>query len=153
LSLSNFLIDYPFANRLFPGSLDVIEKFRQHGQVVILTDGDAVFQPRKIERSGLGEAVDNNILIYVHKERELADIERRYPADHYYLFDDKIRILAAIKMQWLDRVTTVFVKQGHYAMDSDEVSKYPPADVEVNCISDVLDKTDALVASDVQTRS
>jgi FMN phosphatase YigB (HAD superfamily) len=144
LSLSNFLIDYPFANRLFPGSLDVIEKLRQHGEVVILTDGDAVFQPRKIERSGLGEAVDNNILIYVHKEHELADIERRYPAEHYYLFDDKLRILSAIKEQWQERVSTVFVKQGHYALDGRDVSKYPPADIEVNCISDLL--TDMVLA-------
>jgi FMN phosphatase YigB (HAD superfamily) len=141
LSLSNFLIDYPFANRLFPGSLDVIEKFQQHGTVVILTDGDAVFQPRKIERSGLGESVDQNILIYVHKERELADIERRYPAEHYFLFDDKIRILAAIKEQWQDRVTTVFVKQGHYALDAEAIAKYPKADVEVECISDLLGYT------------
>lgn len=147
LALSNFLIDYPFANRLFPGSLDVIDKFKPHGTVVILTDGDAVFQPRKIKCSGLGEAVENNILIYVHKEHELADIERRYPADHYYLFDDKIRILAAIKEQWHDRVTTVFVKQGHYALDMKEVSKYPSADVEVNCISDLLDGTRTLLSA------
>jgi hypothetical protein len=139
LTLSNFLIDYPFANRLYPGSLDVIEKFQQYDPVVILTDGDAVFQPRKIERSGLGEAVDGNILIYIHKEKELADIERRYPAEHYFLFDDKIRILAAIKDQWRERVTTVFVKQGHYAFDAGTVAKYPSADVEVRCISDLLD--------------
>ena len=153
LSLSNFLIDYPFANRLFPGSLDVIEKFKQQGTVVILTDGDAVFQPRKIERSGLGEAVENNILIYVHKEHELADIERRYPADRYYLFDDKLRILASMKDQWKDRLTTVFVKQGHYALDTQEVSKYPPADVEVNCISDLLDKTVTVLTINVVTAS
>jgi FMN phosphatase YigB (HAD superfamily) len=149
LSLSNFLIDYPFANRLFPGSLDVIEKFQSKGTVVILTDGDAVFQPRKIQRSGLGEAVDNNILIYVHKERELADIERRYPADHYFLFDDKLRILSAIKEQWRERVTTVFVKQGHYALDAKEISKYPAADVEVTCISDLLEQE--IVSSSVGT--
>ena len=152
LSLSNFLIDYPFANRLFPGSLDVIDKLKNDGTVVILTDGDAVFQPRKIERSGLGEAVDNNILIYVHKERELADIERRYPADHYYLFDDKIRILTSIKEQWLERVTTVFVKQGHYALDSDEVSKYPPADIEIKCISDLLKGTRILLSASTPPR-
>src|SRR6476659_2036775 len=151
LALSNFLIDYPFANRLFPGSLDVIDRLKKVGRVVILTDGDAVFQPRKIERSGLGEAVDNNILIYVHKEKELADIERRYPTDHYYLFDDKIRILSAIKEQWLDRVTTVFVKQGHYALNNDEVSKYPAADVEVNCISDLLDNTDRCPGDSVRS--
>lgn len=140
LSLSNFLIDYPFANRLFPGSLDVIEKFKTVGTVVILTDGDAVFQPRKILRSGLGEAVDNKFLVYIHKEQELSDIERRYPADHYFLFDDKLRILTAIKEEWRDRVTTVFVKQGHYALDVEAISKYPPADVEVDCISDLLDE-------------
>ena len=139
LALSNFLIDYPFANRLFPGSLDVIDKFQQYGPVVILTDGDAVFQPRKIERSGLSEAVKDNILIYIHKERELADIERRYPAEHYFLFDDKIRILTAIKDQWRTRVTTVFVRQGHYALDAESGAKYPAADVEVRCISDLLD--------------
>jgi len=139
LSLSNFLIDYPFANRLFPGSLDVIEKFQKCGQVVILTDGDAVFQPRKIERSGLCEAVDDNVLIYIHKELELADVERRYPADHYFLFDDKLRILSAIKDRWRERVTTVFVRQGHYAVDAAILSQYAPADVDVNCISDLLE--------------
>lgn len=138
LSLSNFLINYPFANRLFPRSLDVIEYFQQYGQVVILTDGDAVFQPRKIERSGLGEAVVNNILIYIHKEHELQDIERRYPAEHYYLIDDKIRILSSIKQQWQERVTTVFVRQGHYAFDLAEVGKYPAADVDVDAIGDLL---------------
>ena len=139
LSVSNFLIDYPFANRLFPGSLDVIERFQQYGTVVILTDGDAVFQPRKIERSGLGEAVKKNILIYIHKEHELADIERRYPAEHYFLIDDKVRILSAIKKQWHERVTTVFVKQGHYALDAETVSRFPAADIEVNRIGDLLD--------------
>jgi hypothetical protein len=147
LALSNFLIDYPFANRLFPGSLDVIEKFQQHGPVVILTDGDAVFQPRKIARSGLGEAVGNNILVYIHKENELADIERRYPAEHYFLFDDKVRILAAIKEQWKDRVTTVFVKQGHYAEDAAQVSRYAAADIEVERIGDLLDQATTLVSS------
>lgn len=146
LSLSNFLIDYPFANRLFPGSLDVIEKFQQYGPVVILTDGDAVFQPRKIERSGLGEAVGNNILIYIHKEKELVDIERRYPAEHYFVFDDKVRILAAIKDQWQEHVTTVFVKQGHYALD-DEVSKYPSADIVVSCIGDLLNDNGAFMGT------
>ncbi|MBV9242723.1 MAG: HAD family hydrolase [Acidobacteria bacterium] len=139
LALSNFLINYPFANRLFPRSLDVIEYFQQYGTVVILTDGDAVFQPRKIECSGLGEAVDNNILIYVHKEQELIDIERRYPASHYFLVDDKIRILTAIKKQWQDRVTTVFVRQGHYALDQASVSSFPAADVSVEAIGDLLE--------------
>jgi len=99
-----------------------------------------VFQPRKIERSGLGEAVKKNILIYIHKEHELADIERRYPAEHYFLIDDKVRILAAVKKQWHDRVTTVFVKQGHYALDAETVSRFPAADIEVNRIGDLLDR-------------
>ena len=138
LSVSIFLINYPFANRLYPNSLDVLDHFRELGPVVILTDGDAVFQPRKIERSGLYEAVDGNILIYVHKEQELADIERRYPAKHYFLFDDKLRILSAIKEQWQERVTTVFVRQGHYAFDEAECAKYQPADITVETIGDLL---------------
>lgn len=139
LSLSNFLINYPFANRLFPNSLDVIDKFKRSGPVVILTDGDVVFQPRKIERSGLGEAVENNVLIYIHKEQELADVERRYPAKHYYIFDDKLRILTAIKNQWDKKVTTVFVRQGHYALDVDAISQYPAADVSLERIGDAMD--------------
>ncbi|MEP6849450.1 MAG: HAD family hydrolase [Acidobacteriota bacterium] len=138
LSVSTYLINYPFANRLFPNSLDVLDQCREWGQVVILTDGDVVFQPRKIERSGLFEAVDGNILIYVHKERELADLERRYPAEHYFLIDDKLRILSAIKEQWHERITTVFVRQGHYAYDTADCAKYPPADVEVERIGELL---------------
>lgn len=152
LSLSNFLINYPFANRLFPCSLDVLERFQEHGTVVILTDGDAVFQPRKIERSGLGEAVDNNILIYVHKERELADVERRYPADHYFVFDDKIRILSAIKDQWCERVTTVFVKQGHYAVDVETVSQFPKADIEIERIGDLLEISQIIISASSLTK-
>jgi FMN phosphatase YigB (HAD superfamily) len=144
LAVSTYLINYPFANRLFPRSLDVIEHFQKFCPVVILTDGDAVFQPRKIERSGLFEAVDGNILIYIHKERELKDVERRYPADHYFLFDDKLRILAAIKEQWKDRVTTVFLRQGHYALDAAENAKYPAADVKIESIGDALDYDFAL---------
>ena len=120
-------------------SLDVIEACRKKGKVVILTDGDVVFQPRKIERSGLFEAVDGNILIYIHKERELADVERRYPADHYVLVDDKLRILTAIKEIWGPRVTTVFPRQGHYALDLDAISQYPPADITIDRIGDMLD--------------
>ena len=139
LAVSTYLINYPFANRLFPNSLDVIEKCSAIGQVVILTDGDVVFQPRKIERSGLFEAVGGNILIYIHKEFELADVERRYPAEHYVLVDDKIRILSAIKESWGERVTTVFPRQGHYALDVENVAKYPAADITVERIGDILD--------------
>ena len=138
LAVSTYLINYPFANRLFPSSLDVIAKCRQLGTVVILTDGDVVFQPRKIERSGLFEAVSGNILIYVHKENELADVERRYPAEKYVLVDDKIRILSAIKEIWRERVTTIFPRQGHYALDVESVEKYPTADITVERIGDIL---------------
>jgi FMN phosphatase YigB (HAD superfamily) len=139
LAVSRFLIDYPFANRLFPKSLDVIKRVRQWGTTVLLSDGDVVFQPRKVDRSGLYEAVDGHALIYVHKERELADVEARYPADHYVMVDDKLRILAAIKKLWGPRVTTVFVRQGHYARDSRMLASHPPADMAIERIGDMLD--------------
>jgi FMN phosphatase YigB (HAD superfamily) len=137
LTLSSFLIDYPFASRLYPESLDVIEHLGAWGPTVILSDGDVVFQPRKVERSGLFEAVQGRVLIYIHKERELDDVERRFPADHYVLVDDKIRILSAAKAVWRRRLTTVFVRQGHYARAAD-VSTYPPADVAVDRIGELL---------------
>lgn len=139
LALSTYLINYPFANRLFPNSLDVIGHFKKFGPVVILTDGDVVFQPRKIERSGLLEAVDRNILIYIHKETELNDVERRYPAHHYVFVDDKVRLLAAFKKEWGERVTTVFPKQGHYAFDDAEVAKYPAPDHSLERIGEMLE--------------
>ncbi|SRR5579884_627588 len=138
LTVSHFLIDYPFANRLFPNSLDVVDHLRQWGPTVILSDGDVVFQPRKIERSGLQEAADKNVLIYIHKERELEDVESRYPAIHYVLVDDKLRILTTIKGVWGRRVTTVFPRQGHYAHDPAVLTKYPPADVSVERIGELL---------------
>ncbi len=113
LAVSSFLVNYPFANRLLPGSLDVLEHLGQWGPTVILSDGDVVFQPRKIECSGLFDAVGGRVLIYIHKERELDDVERRYPADHYVLVDDKVRILTAVKQAWGRRLTTVFPLQGH----------------------------------------
>jgi len=115
LAVSRFLVNYPFANRLFPNSLDVIARVRRWGPAVLLTDGDVVFQPRKVECSGLYEAVEGHALIYVHKERELADVAARYPAVHYVIVDDKLRVLTAVKKIWGRRVTTVFVRQGHYA--------------------------------------
>jgi FMN phosphatase YigB (HAD superfamily) len=138
LAVSTYLVNYPFANRLFPNSLDVIEHCRRWGPFVILTDGDVVFQPRKVELSGLFEAVGGNILIYIHKELELSDVERRYPARHYVMVDDKLRILAAMKQVWERRVTTVFPRQGHYALDPEVSAKYPPADVTVKRIGDLL---------------
>jgi len=139
LAVSTYLMNYPFANRLFPNSLDVVERCNQLGTVVILTDGDVVFQPRKIERSGLFEAFNGNVLIYIHKEQDLADVERRFPAKQYVLVDDKLRILTAVKDSWGDRVTTVFPKQGHYALEPEVISKYPAADIEVGRIGDLLD--------------
>jgi hypothetical protein len=138
LTVSIYLINYPFANRLFPNSLDVIDNCKQYGATVILSDGDVVFQPRKVERSGLFEAVDKNVLIYIHKEQELADVERRYPSENYVLVDDKIRILTEIKRLWGKRVTTVFPRQGHYANDVSEVAKYPAADISIDRIGDLL---------------
>jgi FMN phosphatase YigB (HAD superfamily) len=138
LTVSKFLINYPFANRLFPNSLDVVENVKQWGPAVILSDGDVVFQPRKVERSGLSDVVDGNVLIYVHKEEELDDVEYRYPADHYVLIDDKLRVLTAIKKVWGARVTTVFPKQGHYANDPQALAKFPPADVSIERIGDLL---------------
>ena len=139
LSVSSFLINYPFANRLFPDSLEVIERLNTYGQTVILTDGDVVFQPRKIERSGLFEAVEGRVLVYVHKEMELEDVARRFPAEHYVMIDDKLRLLTAIKGTWGTRVTTVFVRQGHYARDPEILSRYPAADLDVPRIGSLLD--------------
>jgi FMN phosphatase YigB (HAD superfamily) len=139
LTVSRFLVNYPFANRLYPNSLDVIDRVKAWGTAVILTDGDVVFQPRKIDRSGLFEAVEGNVLIYVHKERELDDVAARYPADHYVLIDDKLRILSAVKAVWGRRVTTVFPRQGHYARDPESLAKYPPADVAIERIGNLLD--------------
>jgi FMN phosphatase YigB (HAD superfamily) len=138
LSVSTFLINYPFANRLFPDSLDAVDHAKRDGKAVIMSDGDAVFQPRKIERSGLMEAVESNILIYIHKEHELDDVERRYPADHYVLIDDKVRILDAVKRVWGKRVTTVFPRQGHYALDEKAVSQYAKPDITIERIGEFV---------------
>ena len=138
LSMSSYLVDYPFANRLYPGSLDVLERFRGWARTVILSDGDVVFQPRKVERSGISEIVDGHVLIYIHKEDELLDVEQRYPAGHYVLVDDKPRILAAVKKVWRDRVTTVLPRQGQFAHAADAASYYPVADLTVERISDLL---------------
>jgi FMN phosphatase YigB (HAD superfamily) len=138
LTISRFLINYPFANRLFPNSIDAIQHVRRWGPVALLTDGDVVFQPRKVDRSGLNEAVEGRVLIYVHKEIELADVERRFPADHYVVVDDKLHILTAIKKIWGTRVTTVFPRQGHYARDPQILSRCPPADVSIDRIGELL---------------
>ena len=138
LTVSHFLLHYPFASRLFPNSLDAVDYVKQFGTPVILTDGDVVFQPHKIHDSGLFDAFDGAALVYIHKEVELEDVESRYPADHYFLIDDKLRILTAIKKIWNERVTTVFVRQGHYALDEKIVNAYPPADATIEHIGDLL---------------
>jgi len=139
LAVSYFLMSYPFANRLFPNSIDAVQHAAQWGRVAILSDGDVVFQPHKVNRSGLYETFDGNVLIYVHKEQELADVEQRYPAAHYVVVDDKIRILHAIKQIWKSRVTTIFVRQGHYAHDAKAVAQYPAADISINRIGNLID--------------
>ena len=139
LEVSYFLANYPFANRLFPNALDAIEHCKQWGLPVILSDGDVVFQPRKVDRSGLREAFEKNVLIYIHKELELDDVQRRYPAEHYVLIDDKLRILAAIKKAWGKNVTTVFPRQGHYATDPEVLKEYPPADITIERIGELTE--------------
>jgi len=139
LQMSAFLVDYPFADRLYPGALDAIARLRAWGPTVILSDGDVVFQPRKIQRSGLWDAVDGRVLITIHKEQTLDDVARRYPARHYVMVDDKLRILAAMKGILGRRLTTVFPRQGHYALDPHNLATYPPADLAIDCIADMCD--------------
>jgi FMN phosphatase YigB (HAD superfamily) len=145
LKMSSFLVDYPFANRLYPQSLDVIEMLNGWGSTVILSDGDVVFQPRKVERSGLFEAVGGRVLIYIHKEQCLDDVERRYPARHYVMIDDKLRILTEVKKFWNSRVTTVFPRQGHYAQDPKVLAGLPPPDVTIDRIGDLLEFDQAVL--------
>ena len=138
MEVSFYLLEYSFANRLYPGSLEVIKHLGTWGPTVILSDGDVIFQPRKVERSGLYEAVEGRVLIYIHKEQQLDDVEKRYPARHYVLVDDKLRILTAVKKVWGPRVTTIFPRQGHYAHDPKALANYPPADIAIERIGDLL---------------
>src|SRR5262249_37264997 len=151
LALSLYLTDYPFANRLYPQSLDAIDRMRGWGRVVILSDGDVVFQPRKIYRSGLWEAVEGHVLLYIHKEEMLDDVIAQYPADHYVMVDDKIRILTAMKKAWGARLTTVFVRQGHYAKDLKAMAAYPPADVTIERIGDIVSLERAALTAGART--
>jgi FMN phosphatase YigB (HAD superfamily) len=139
LLMSSFLVDYPFANRLYPDALEVLAHCRRFGPTVILSDGDVVFQPRKVRRSGLWNAVEGRVLIYLHKERMLDAVMRRYPASRYVMVDDKLRILTAMKDAWGESLTTIFPRQGHYALDPRELSAYPAADVTVDRIGDLLE--------------
>jgi FMN phosphatase YigB (HAD superfamily) len=138
LRMANWLVDYPFHERLYPHAIEVVRHAARAGTVAILSDGDAVFQPRKVERSGLWSAFGDNVMIYVHKEQELEDVEHHFPARHYVMIDDKLRILDAIKRVWGDRVTTVFPRQGHYATDPAILAEFPPADITVDRIGDLL---------------
>ncbi len=139
LDASHTFLDYPFAERLYPGALAVLARLRSLGPTVVLTDGDAVFQPHKIEQSGIAAAVDGNVLVYVHKEASLDDVERRYPSDRYVLVDDKLRILSAVKQCWGERVTTVLPLQGQFATDPEIAAAHPAADVTVAAIRDLLE--------------
>jgi FMN phosphatase YigB (HAD superfamily) len=139
LLMSSYLVDYPFASQVYPGAFAALAHCRRWGPTVILSDGDVVFQPRKVQRSGIWDAVEGRVLIYLHKEQMLESVERRYPARHYVMVDDKLRILAAMKKSWGSKLTTVFPRQGHYAVDPAEVAKYPPADLTVERIGEVVD--------------
>ena len=139
LEVSHFMINYPFANRLYPNSLDAVEHVKQWGPIVSVSDGDVVFQPRKVDRSGLGDVFGSNVLIYVHKEHELDDVEARFNAKHFVMIDDKVRLLSAVKKFWGPRVTTVFPRQGHYALNAVEVAKYPRPDITIERIGELLD--------------
>ena len=139
LAMSSYLMDYPFAERVYPNALEVLKRLRSLAPTVILSDGDVVFQPRKVERAGLAKVADGNVLIYIHKEEALEDVERRFPAEHYVLVDDKLRILDAVKQVWGERVTTVLPRQGQYAHDAKVLSALPPADITIERIGDLLD--------------
>jgi FMN phosphatase YigB (HAD superfamily) len=137
LLMSSFLVDYPFPKQLYPGALAALEHCRRIGPTVILSDGDVVFQPRKIQRSGIWDAVEGRVLIYLHKEKMLDAVARRYPAKHYVMIDDKVRILAALKQAWGSKVTTIFPRQGHYGLDAADVAKYPPPDITLEAIGEL----------------
>lgn len=139
LMISSFLVDYPFVERIYPGALEALAHFRTLGTTVILSDGDVVFQPRKVRRSGLWDAVEGRVLIYIHKEQMLEDLERHYPADYYLMVDDKLRILTAMKNIWGDRLTTVWPRQGQYTLDQKIVAAYPPADLTIESIGELAD--------------
>lgn len=138
LELSGFLLEYPFAERLYPGALAALRHCRTWGLTVILSDGDAVFQPRKLERSGIRDTVDGRVLIYVHKDKMLDDVMRRYPARRYVMVDDKLRLLAAMKSVMNDRLFTVFTRQGHYALDVEAIRELPSADLDVAQVGDLV---------------
>jgi FMN phosphatase YigB (HAD superfamily) len=152
LGMSSFLIDYPFADRLFPQALQVLGHLHGFGKTVILSDGDVVFQPRKIQRSGIWDTVQGRVLIYIHKEEMLEAVEHHYPARHYVIIDDKLRILDRVKRHWQDRVTTLFVRQGHYAHDVAAMAGFAPADLTVERIGQLLQLDGRAMSPDAAER-
>jgi FMN phosphatase YigB (HAD superfamily) len=138
LAMSEFLLEYPFAQRLFPRALEAVAHLRTLGRPAVLSDGEVVFQPRKIQRSGIWEAVEGRVMIYVHKERVLDHMQQRYPANHYVMVDDKPNLLAAMKSTLKDRLTTVFVRQGHYALATESNSVDPAPDMTLERIGDLI---------------
>jgi len=139
LRVSVFMLDYPFASRLYPGALAALARCQTLGATALLSDGDVVFQPRKVQRAGLWQAVQGRVMIYLHKEQMLDAVTRRYPAGHYVMVDDKLRILAAMKQVWRERLTTIFVRQGHYALDPREIAAWPAADITLESIDELSD--------------
>lgn len=138
LAMSEFLLEYPFAARLFPGSLEAVAHLSEVGRPVVLSDGDIVFQPRKIQRSGIWDAVDGRVMIYLHKERVLDHMQERFPANHYVMVDDKPSLLAAMKSVLKSKLTTVFVRQGHYALAPEADSVAPAPDMTIEAIGDLI---------------
>ena len=133
--LSAAVLFYPFEECLYPRTLEVIEHLREIGTVAIVSDGDPVFQPAKIARAGLAAAVDDRVLIYVHKEQQLDDVRRRIPAGRYVIVDDKPNILVAVKRELGDRAVAIHVRQGRYARETGEWH----ADIEIDSIADLME--------------
>ncbi len=138
LPAADLMLDYPYSDRLYPGALHVLEHVSRFAMVAIVSDGDAVLQPRKIRRAGLWQAVDGRVLIYQNKQQRLADIAHRFPAQHYVMIDDKPDVLVHMKSAWSSRLTTVFPRQGHYAHDQEHRHDQPEPDISIDHIGDML---------------
>jgi FMN phosphatase YigB (HAD superfamily) len=148
LDVSQFLLEFPFSKLLFPRALDAIAHLRGMGRPVVLSDGDVVFQPRKIRHSGIWDAVEGAVLIYLHKEKVMDHVQKRHPAAHYVAVDDKPNLLAAMKLIMQDKLTTVFVRQGHYALAPGSNSVSPAPDRVIERIGDIA----TLNSSDFKVR-
>jgi FMN phosphatase YigB (HAD superfamily) len=137
LRMSEFLLEYPFTSRLFPGALEAVAHLRTLGKPVVLSDGDIIFQPRKIQRSGICSSVEGRVLIYLHKEKVIDHVQQRYPAAHYVMVDDKTKLLAAMKSTLGSKLSTVFVRQGHYALAPESAAATPPPDLVIERIAEL----------------